>query len=180
MIQRAGQGQADGPARASGLPEVARQPGSDIRLPQRRDARRRSGTRAALPLSDARSQRHCDRLPGGVPRPLPAGWGGTQLLPRLIGPAAAVSVIIDNALNQNRMLRADQAARLGLVDLLLSDADFLAESLRWAARVVHRRGDRHAGEPRDRRLGPRRRDEPSWPGSATAQGCPPRRIRRST
>ena len=64
------------------------------------------------------------------------GWGGTQLLPRLIGPAAAVSVIIDNALNQNRMLRADQAARLGLVDLLLSDADFLAESLRWAARVV--------------------------------------------
>ena len=64
------------------------------------------------------------------------GWGGTQLLPRLIGPSAAVKVIIDNPLNQNRMLRADQAAQLGLVDVLLSDADFLAESLRWAARVV--------------------------------------------
>ena len=64
------------------------------------------------------------------------GWGGTQLLPRLIGPSAAVKVIIDNPLNQNRMLRADQAAKLGLVDVLRSDADFLAESLRWAARVV--------------------------------------------
>ena len=64
------------------------------------------------------------------------GWGGTQLLPRLIGPSAAVKVIIDNPLNQNRMLRAEQAAKLGLVDVLLSDADFLAESLRWAARVV--------------------------------------------
>jgi 3-hydroxyacyl-CoA dehydrogenase/enoyl-CoA hydratase/carnithine racemase len=64
------------------------------------------------------------------------GWGGTQLLPWLIGPSAAVRVIIDNPLNQNRMLRADQAAKLGLVDVLLSDADFLAESLRWAAQVV--------------------------------------------
>jgi 3-hydroxyacyl-CoA dehydrogenase/enoyl-CoA hydratase/carnithine racemase len=64
------------------------------------------------------------------------GWGGTQLLPRLIGPSAAVKVIIDNPLNQNRMLRADHAAKLGLVDVLRSDADFLAESLRWAARVV--------------------------------------------
>ena len=64
------------------------------------------------------------------------GWGGTQLLPRLIGPSAAVRVIIDNPLNKNRMLRAEQAARLGLVDVLLSDADFLAETLRWAARVV--------------------------------------------
>ena len=33
------------------------------------------------------------------------GWGGTQLLPNLIGPADAVKVIIENALNQNKMLR---------------------------------------------------------------------------
>jgi 3-hydroxyacyl-CoA dehydrogenase/enoyl-CoA hydratase/carnithine racemase len=64
------------------------------------------------------------------------GWGGTQLLPRLIGPASAIKVIVDNPLNQNRMLRAEQAAKLGIVDVLLSDADFLAESLRWAVRVV--------------------------------------------
>ena len=91
--------------------------------------------RAALPLSDARSQRHSwDRLSRGVLGLLP-GWRHAAPAPA-DRPAAAVSVIIDNALNQNRMLRADQAARLGLVDVLLADADFLAESLRWAARVV--------------------------------------------
>ena len=32
------------------------------------------------------------------------GWGGTYLLPRLIGPAAALTVIVENPLNQNKML----------------------------------------------------------------------------
>jgi 3-hydroxyacyl-CoA dehydrogenase/enoyl-CoA hydratase/carnithine racemase len=64
------------------------------------------------------------------------GWGGTQLLPRLVGAANAVTVMIDNPLNQNRMLKPAQAAELGLADVLLDGADFLAESLRWAARVV--------------------------------------------
>jgi 3-hydroxyacyl-CoA dehydrogenase/enoyl-CoA hydratase/carnithine racemase len=64
------------------------------------------------------------------------GWGGTQLLPRLVGAANAVTVMIDNPLNQNRMLQPAQAAELGLADVLLDGADFLAESLRWAARVV--------------------------------------------
>jgi 3-hydroxyacyl-CoA dehydrogenase/enoyl-CoA hydratase/carnithine racemase len=64
------------------------------------------------------------------------GWGGTQLLPPLIGPEAAVTVIVENPLNQNRMLRAGAAAKLGIVDALLDDADFLAESLRWAGRII--------------------------------------------
>src|SRR6185312_6359315 len=38
------------------------------------------------------------------------GWGGTQLLPRLVGPQAAVKVIIENAMNQNKMLSPGQAA----------------------------------------------------------------------
>ena len=33
------------------------------------------------------------------------GWGGTYLLPRLIGPARALKVIVENPLSQNRMLR---------------------------------------------------------------------------
>jgi 3-hydroxyacyl-CoA dehydrogenase/enoyl-CoA hydratase/carnithine racemase len=64
------------------------------------------------------------------------GWGGTQLLPNLVGADAAVTVMIENALNNNAMLRADRAAELGIADVLLGGADFLAESLRWAARVV--------------------------------------------
>ena len=64
------------------------------------------------------------------------GWGGSQLLPQLIGPDAAVTVIVENPLNQNKMLRANEAAAIGLADILLDDADFLAESLRWAAGVV--------------------------------------------
>ena len=64
------------------------------------------------------------------------GWGGTYLLPRLIGPAQALKVIIENPLSQNRMLRGSQARILGIVDAMFEPADFLAESLRWAARVL--------------------------------------------
>ncbi len=64
------------------------------------------------------------------------GWGGAYLLPRLIGPAAAVTVIIENPLNQNRQLKPAQARALGIADVLLEPADFVAESLRWTARVL--------------------------------------------
>jgi len=64
------------------------------------------------------------------------GWGGTQLLPNLIGIAPAAQVIIQNPLQQNRMLRPAQAAELGIADVLLEPADFLERSLEWAAGVV--------------------------------------------
>ncbi|MGB6582145.1 MAG: 3-hydroxyacyl-CoA dehydrogenase NAD-binding domain-containing protein [Streptosporangiaceae bacterium] len=64
------------------------------------------------------------------------GWGGTYLLPRLIGPAQALKVIIENPLSQNRMLRGAQAFSLGIADAMFEPADFLAESLRWAAQVL--------------------------------------------
>ena len=64
------------------------------------------------------------------------GWGGTYLLPRLIGPAQASKVIIDNPLSQNKMLRGPQAFELGLADAMFEPADFLEESLRWAAQVL--------------------------------------------
>ena len=64
------------------------------------------------------------------------GWGGTQLLPNLIGAAGAVTVTVDNPLSQNRSLTPRQAVELGVADALLDSADFLAQSLRWAARVV--------------------------------------------
>ncbi|NUW42756.1 3-hydroxyacyl-CoA dehydrogenase NAD-binding domain-containing protein [Nonomuraea rhodomycinica] len=64
------------------------------------------------------------------------GWGGTQLLPRLVGPANAIKLIIENPLSQNRMIKGAQAYELGVADAMFEPADFLEESLRWAARVV--------------------------------------------
>lgn len=64
------------------------------------------------------------------------GWGGTQLLPRLTGPANAIKLIVENPLAQNRMTRGREAFELGVADALFEPADFLEESLRWAARVL--------------------------------------------
>ncbi|MFG3436272.1 3-hydroxyacyl-CoA dehydrogenase NAD-binding domain-containing protein [Nonomuraea sp. NPDC047897] len=64
------------------------------------------------------------------------GWGGTQLLPRLIGPEKALKLIIENPLSQNRMIKGAQAYELGVADAMFEPADFLEESLRWAAKVV--------------------------------------------
>ncbi|GAA3128693.1 3-hydroxyacyl-CoA dehydrogenase NAD-binding domain-containing protein [Planomonospora alba] len=64
------------------------------------------------------------------------GWGGTQLLPRLIGPANALKLIIENPLSQNRMIKGRDAFALGIADAMFEPADFLEESLRWAAQVL--------------------------------------------
>lgn len=64
------------------------------------------------------------------------GWGGTYLLPNLIGAEGAVQVIIENALSQNKMLVGPQVAKLGIADAIFDGADFLADSLDWAGRVV--------------------------------------------
>jgi len=64
------------------------------------------------------------------------GWGGSQLLPNLIGADRAVTVIVENAMNQNRMLKAKQAFELGIADAMFEPADFLEQSLAWASAVV--------------------------------------------
>lgn len=64
------------------------------------------------------------------------GWGGTQLLPNIIGASNAVTVVIENALNQNRVLKPQQALDLGIADALFGGADFLEQSLAWAAQVI--------------------------------------------
>ncbi|CAM4020682.1 3-hydroxyacyl-CoA dehydrogenase NAD-binding domain-containing protein [Kibdelosporangium persicum] len=65
------------------------------------------------------------------------GWGGTQLLPNLIGADRAVTVIIENALNQNKMLKPKQALELGIADVLLDSPDYFEQSLLWLADVVN-------------------------------------------
>ena len=58
-------------------------------------------------------------------------WGGTQLLPRLIGAVNAVNVVVSNPLRQNRMLDARKAFELGIVDAVLEDVEFLDDSIAY-------------------------------------------------
>jgi 3-hydroxyacyl-CoA dehydrogenase/enoyl-CoA hydratase/carnithine racemase len=64
------------------------------------------------------------------------GWGGAYLLPRLIGPARALKLIVENPLSQNKMISGAGAFELGIADAMFEPADFLEESLRWAAGVL--------------------------------------------
>jgi len=64
------------------------------------------------------------------------GWGGTYLLPNLIGPEKALRLIVDNPLANNKTINGRQAFELGIADALFEPADFLEESLSWAARVI--------------------------------------------
>ena len=57
------------------------------------------------------------------------GWGGTQLVPQLVGAEQAVTFIVENPLRQNRMLTAAQAHEAGFTDALLEPVEFLDESL---------------------------------------------------
>ena len=69
-------------------------------------------------------------------------WGGTQLLPRLVGPATAIKVIVSNSLRQNRMLSGIEAAELGIADKLLEPAEFVDASLAFARELVQRPAER--------------------------------------
>ena len=57
------------------------------------------------------------------------GWGGTQLVPQLVGAEQAVTFIVENPLRQNRMLNAQQAFEAGYADALIEPVEFLDESL---------------------------------------------------
>jgi 3-hydroxyacyl-CoA dehydrogenase/enoyl-CoA hydratase/carnithine racemase len=57
------------------------------------------------------------------------GWGGTQLVPQLVGAEQAVTFIVENPLRQNRMLDARRAFDAGFADALLEPVEFLDESL---------------------------------------------------
>jgi 3-hydroxyacyl-CoA dehydrogenase/enoyl-CoA hydratase/carnithine racemase len=75
------------------------------------------------------------------------GWGGTQLVPRLVGPATAVKFIVTNAMRQNRMLAGPEAFELGFADALLEPVEFLDESIAYL--VAHVEAGSPAREPAD-------------------------------
>ena len=56
-------------------------------------------------------------------------WGGTQLVPRLVGLEAAIKFNVSNPLRQNKMLTGAEALEWGFADALFQPAEFLDESL---------------------------------------------------
>ena len=64
------------------------------------------------------------------------GWGGVYILPRLVGPENAVKVMIQNPLSNNRTLTGPEAFGLGIADAIFEPADFVEQSLAWAAGVI--------------------------------------------
>ena len=73
------------------------------------------------------------------------GWGGTQLAPRLAGIQAAITLIVENPLRQNRLLDGRQAHELGFANELLEPAEFLDDSLAYLTSHI-RTGARHRVE----------------------------------
>ncbi len=72
------------------------------------------------------------------------GWGGTQLVPKLVGAEQAVTFIVENPLRQNRMLSGPQAYDAGFADVLLEPVEFLDQSLALLLEKVEEGGGKRS------------------------------------
>jgi len=64
------------------------------------------------------------------------GWGGTQLVPRLVGAGTSIEFVVENPLRQNRMLDGRRAHKLGFADRLFEPAEFVDESIAYAVELA--------------------------------------------
>ena len=112
------------------------------------------------------------------------GFGGTQRLPRLVGPAKALEMnLVGDAIS------ADEAYEFGLANRVVPDHELFDTALQWARklagqaplaveqikRVSHRATSTRASRPR--RRASRRSSAPRTPARASAPSC--RSARRS-
>ena len=81
------------------------------------------------------------------------GWGGTQLVPRLVGLETAIRFIVMNPLRQNKMLDARKAFELGFADRLLEPVEFVDESIAFALELGRVAARAAGARPRRRRQG---------------------------
>jgi len=63
-------------------------------------------------------------------------WGGTQVVPRLVGVDNAIRFVVLNPLRQNKLLDAAKAHELGFADRLLDPVEFVDESIAFALELV--------------------------------------------
>ncbi len=90
------------------------------------------------------------------------GWGGVHLLPHLIGPAAALRIIVFDSM-RGKHLKAPEALELGLVDAVLDAAPGTEDwEAGWQQWVAGRLGALEAGESRRRAGTPGGTGEREW------------------
>lgn len=75
------------------------------------------------------------------------GWGGSYLLPNLIGIKNALKVIVENPLKQNRMLKPAEAFEMGIADAMFEPARFLEQSIEFADEVINGKKIKRKHEP---------------------------------
>ena len=75
------------------------------------------------------------------------GWGGSYLLPNLIGIKNALKVIVENPLKQNRMLKPAEAFEMGMADAMFGPQRFVEQSIDWADEVINGKKVRRPNEP---------------------------------
>jgi 3-hydroxyacyl-CoA dehydrogenase/enoyl-CoA hydratase/carnithine racemase len=75
------------------------------------------------------------------------GWGGTTLLPKLIGPEKGLELIIYNALNNNKMINGKKAFEMGIADRLWEPVDLLDKSIEFVEGLLEGREKVERPEP---------------------------------
>ena len=65
---------------------------------------------------------------------IPAGFGGTQRLPRMIGASRAKMLLYTGD-----RIKADEAFRIGLADMIVPAADLMAEAMKLAGKICKQR-----------------------------------------
>ncbi len=66
---------------------------------------------------------------------LPA-WGGTQLAPRIVGAKDAIETIVNNSLNNNKVMSPKEAFDRGFADRFIDSATYLDDSVALLERLI--------------------------------------------